>query len=92
MEKLNQNVVALSLGLTSVVLYILCLIVVAITPLGMMGPFVNNLQHSIDFNGMMTKNITFAGSIIGIIGWFVISALTGYIFAFVYNWTAGRLE
>lgn len=92
MEKLKPNVVALSLGITSAILYVLCLIAVAITPLSMMTPFVNYLQHSIDFTGMMTKSITFAGSIVGIIGWFVISALAGYIFAFAYNWTAERLQ
>lgn len=85
MEKLNSSVVALSLGITAAVLYVICLIVVAIIPLNMMTPFVNNLQHSIDFTGMMAKNITFAGSIIGIVGWFLIAAATGYIFAFAYN-------
>ncbi len=69
----------------SVILYVICLIVIAIIPVGMTGPFVNNLQHSIDFNGMMTRNITLVGSFVGIVGWFVISAVTGYIFAIVYN-------
>ena len=83
--KLNPNAVALSLGITSAMLYIVCLVFVAVIPIQMMTPFVNNLQHSIDFTGMMTRNITLFGSIIGIIGWFIIAAVTGYIFAFVYN-------
>ena len=90
MEKLNQNVVALSLGITSIVLYIICLILVAIFPVQMMAPLVNNLIHSVDFTGMMTKNITFSGSIVGIIAWFIIAAVTGYIFAFAYNWIEGK--
>ena len=85
MEKLKPNVVALSLGVTAVILYVLCLVLVAILPLGMIAPFMNNLVHSVDFRGMMTNNITFAGSIIGIIAWFLIAAVTGYIFASVYN-------
>ena len=32
MEKLNPNIVALSLGLTATVFYVACLIIVAITP------------------------------------------------------------
>ena len=92
MEKLNPNVVALSLGVTAAVLYVICLAIVAITPLNMMTPFVNNLQHSLDFTGMMAKNITLTGSIIGIVGWFVIAAATGYIFAFVYNWLLEKLK
>ena len=90
MQKLKPNVVALSLGITAVILYILCLVLVAILPIQMMVPFVNNLVHSVDFRGMMTNNITFAGSIIGIIAWFLIALVTGYIFALVYNWTADK--
>lgn len=85
MEKLNPNVVALSLGVTSAILYILCLILIAITPVPAVVSLVNSLQHSIDFSSIATKNITFLGSIIGIIAWFIIAAVNGYIFAFVYN-------
>ena len=92
MEKLKPNVVALSLGVTAVILYVLCLVLVAILPLGMIAPFMNNLVHSVDFRGMMTDNITFAGSIIGIIAWFLIAAVTGYIFALVYNWAAEKFK
>lgn len=91
MEKLNANIVALSLGITSTVLYILCLIAVAITPVQTMTSFVNNLQHSIDFSGIIVKDITFVGSIIGIVGWFIIAAVTGYIFAIAYNWIGEKL-
>ncbi|MBI2653702.1 hypothetical protein HYX02_02715 [Candidatus Woesearchaeota archaeon] len=92
MAKLNPNKVALSLGITAVVLYIICLILVTIFPLQMMAPFVNNLIHSVDFTGMMTKNITLNGSIVGIVAWFIIAAVTGYIFAFVYNQIEGKLK
>ena len=91
MEKLKPNVVALSLGLTSAILYAVCLVIVAIVPVGMMGTFVNNLQHSMDFTGMMTKSISFAGSVIGIIAWFLIAAVSGYLFAVVYNWASEKL-
>ena len=90
MARLNPNKVALSLGITAVVLSIVCLILLAIFPIQMMAPFVNNLIHSVDFTGMMTKNITFSGSIVGIIAWFIIAAVTGYIFAFAYNWIEGK--
>ena len=58
----------------------------------MMTPFVNNLQHSIDFTGMMTKNITFAVSIVGIVGWFLIAAAAGCVFVFIYNLLAEKLQ
>lgn len=92
MAKLNPNKIALSLGITSTALYIICLILVAVFPVQMMAPLVNNLIHSVDFNGMMTKNITLSGSIVGIAAWFIIAAVTGYIFAFVYNRIEGKLK
>lgn len=67
MEKLKPNVVALSLGITAVVLYAICLVLVAIFPTRMFVPFTNSLIHGFDFSGMMTKGITFSGSMIGII-------------------------
>ncbi|GEM_PF-1793774 len=85
MKKLKPNIVGLSLGITSAVLYILCLMLVWITPVSMMTPFVNNLFHSMDFTGMMAKSITISGSIIGIAAWFFISWAAGFIFALVYN-------
>lgn len=92
MQKLKPNVVALSLGITAVILYILCLVLVAILPVQAMVPLVNNLIHSVDFRGMMTDNITFAGSVIGIIAWFLIAAVSGYIFVFVYNWVVEKFK
>ncbi|MBI2656116.1 hypothetical protein HYX03_00065 [Candidatus Woesearchaeota archaeon] len=90
MEKVNPNVVALSLGITASILYVICLIAVAILPIQTMVPLVNNLIHSVDFTGMMTKNISFAGSIIGVLAWFLIAMATGYIYAFVYNWVGEK--
>lgn len=86
MEKLNPNVVALSLGATTTVLYIICLALAAITPIPLVVSFVNALQHSIDVSGIVTKSVSFGIAVIGIAGWFVIAAATGYIFTFIYNW------
>jgi len=91
MEKLRPNVIALSLGMTIVVLYVICLVLVAIFPVGMLVPFTNSLIHSVDFSGMMFKSITMTGAIIGIISWFLIAAITGYVFAFVYNWVLQKV-
>ena len=91
MEKLNPNVVALSLGLTTTILYIVCLVLVAITPVPIVINVVNALQHSIDISSLATKNITLVNLVIGIIGWFVIATVTGYIFAFLYNQLGEKL-
>lgn len=90
MEKINANVAALSLGFTTTVLYIICLVIVAITPIPVVASFVNSLQHSIDVSGIVTKGISVTGIIIGIVGWFIIAAATGYIFTFIYNWIGSK--
>lgn len=91
MEKLNANVVALSLGFTTAVLYILCLGIVAVTPIPFLASFVNALQHSIDVSGLISRNFSFIGAMIGIVGWFVIAAATGYIFSLLYNFFIQKL-
>ncbi|MBI2558698.1 hypothetical protein HYW20_05220 [Candidatus Woesearchaeota archaeon] len=92
MEKLNGNIVALSLGITAIVLYVICLAIVAFIPIPLVVSFVNALQHSIDVSGIVVKNISLAGAVTGVIGWFVIAAATGYIFAFVYNKVAEKFN
>lgn len=92
MEKLNPNAVALTTGITASIISILCLIFVAIFPLPTVVYVANNLVHSVDFSSIATKNITLTGSLMGVILWFIIAAVTGYIFAFMYNWIGERLS
>lgn len=91
MEKLNPNVVALSLGATTTVLYIVCLALVYITPIPVVVSFVNALQHSLDVSSIVTKSFSFGSAVIGIVGWFIIAAATGYIFSFLYNWIGEKI-
>lgn len=92
MEKLNTNVVALSLGITTSIVYIVCLFFIAIFPLQAIITISNSLVHGIDISSIATKRITFVGSVIGLIASFLTAAVTGYIFAFVYNWIVEKLS
>ena len=92
MEKLNSHVAALSLGFTTTVLYAVCLAIIAITPVPVIVSFVNSLQYGIDVSGIVTRNYSISGILIGIIGWFIIAAVTGYIFSFIYNWIGNKLS
>ncbi|MBI3027356.1 hypothetical protein HYY70_04530 [Candidatus Woesearchaeota archaeon] len=85
MEKLNSHAVALSLGLTTTVLYLICLVLTAITPLPVLVVVVNSFQHSLDLSSVMSKSTTLASIAIGIVGWFITAAFIGYIFTFLYN-------
>ena len=92
MEKLNPNVVALTTGITTSIISVLCLIFVLIFPLSTVVYVANNLVHSIDFSSIATNSITLTGSVMGVILWFIIATAAGYIFAFMYNWVGEKLE
>lgn len=85
MEKLNANAVALSLGLTIVAIYLVCLIFVAILPLQTIVAVTNSLMHGIDVTSIASKRITLISSLIGVVGSFIGAAIIGYVFAYFYN-------
>ncbi len=91
MEKLNQNAIALSFGLVIALVYLVCMIFIAIVPLETTITVGNLFVHGIDISSIATKNITFFKSLIGLILIFLSSAITGYIFALVYNWLGEKL-
>lgn len=86
MEKLNPNVVGLSVGIVAAIVYLACLVFVAIFPLQATITVGNYLMHGIDISSIATKDITFADSTIGLVIIFLGAAAIGYMFAFVYNW------
>lgn len=83
---MDKKVVALSLGVTASIVYIICLALVAILPLQTIVTYTNYMVHGLDVSSIAAKNITFFGAIIGFIEVFLTSAIIGYIFATVYNW------
>ena len=91
MEKLNQSAIALAVGITTALVYLVCLIFVAIFPLETVIAIGNYFVHGIDISSIAAKNITIAKSIIGLIVVSVSSAITGYIFALLYNWIGEKL-
>ncbi len=91
MEKLNQNAVALAVGTTTALVYLVCLIFVAIFPLETVITVANYFVHGIDISSIASKGITLAKSIIGLVVVSLSSAATGYIFALIYNWIGEKL-
>ena len=86
MEKLNKNVVAVSVGITTALVYLVCLAFVAIFPLQTIVTVSNYFVHGIDISSIATKNMTLAKSVIGLIVVALSSAVVGYVFALIYNW------
>jgi len=91
MEKLNQNAAALSFGIITAIVYVACIIFVAIVPLETVIAVGNLFVHGIDISSIATKNITVARSVIGFIAVFLSSAVIGYVFAYLYNWIGEKV-
>ncbi|MBS3065885.1 hypothetical protein J4229_02455 [Candidatus Pacearchaeota archaeon] len=84
-EKLSPKVVALSLAVVSGILYIVCAILLALTPAGTLALF-NNLFHGIDLTSITKTSVTFGSTLIGLIEIVVYALITGWLFAKVYNY------
>lgn len=84
MDKLNEKKVAFSLAGTSGVIYVICAILVAISPVGTVKVF-GYLFHGIDVSKIMRESVTFMGTVIGLIEIIILGAVVGYIFAMIYN-------
>ena len=90
MERINQNAIALAVGVTTALVYLVCLIFVAVFPLETVITVANYFVHGIDISSIATKSITLAKSIIGLVIVSLSAAITGYIFALLYNWIVER--
>ena len=80
--KLDENAFAIASGSTAGVLWIICSLIVIMLP-GPMSQMGSHMTHG-DMSAM-TWSLSLPGVILGLIGWVVFAALTGWLFAFFYN-------
>ena len=73
------------MGISAVVLYQICLLLVALLPIQTIGAIDNLLFHSIDASRIVAKNGTLFGAVLGTFLWGVIASAVGYLFAVIYN-------
>ena len=85
MEKINPNAAALAGGITADVISIVCLIFVAIAPIGTVTSVANSLFHGLDVSSIAVKSISLGSSVLGLVILFLLGAVSGYVFAFAYN-------
>ena len=80
--KLDEMAFGLASGATVGVLWIICSVIVWFLP----GPMMSVSGHMVhgDF-GMMNWSLSLVGVIIGLITWVFVAALTGWLFAAIYN-------
>jgi len=82
-EKLNARKVAYSLAGVSGIIYIICAILVAISPSGTVMVF-SYMFHGIDISQISTTP-TLSGTIIGLVEIVILALIVGWLFAKIYN-------
>ena len=83
-EKLNPKVVSLSLAGVSGILSIMCAVLIAIAPQATLN-FFGSIFHGMNIT-KIAQPITILGVLTGLIAVIIISLITGWLFAVIYNY------
>ena len=85
MEKLNQKKFAIASGLTSVVIYLGCFLIMTILGKDSLVKLSNLLFHGMDFSNIIRMNIPIGETLLGAVTSFIFWGIIGYVLALVYN-------
>ncbi len=85
MEKLNQKKLGIAAGLTSVVVYLGCFLIMAVLGKDSLVKLSNLLFHGMDFSHIIRMDIPIIETLIGAIVSFLFWGIIGYLLALIYN-------
>ncbi|MBT8221250.1 MAG: hypothetical protein KJP00_15590 [Bacteroidia bacterium] len=85
MNKLNANKFSLAIGISSIAIYVSCVILMSIVGEAGVIRVSNLLFHGMEFSNIIRTDIPFTDNLIGIVASFVVWGGIGYIIASVYN-------
>ena len=85
MKKLNQNNFAFSSGLTSVVVYLGCFLIMTVLGKDSLVKLSNLLFHGMDFSNIIRMNIPIGETLLGAVTSVIFWGIIGYVLALVYN-------
>ena len=85
MEQINAKRFGIASGLTSVIIYIACFLVMLILGKDGLVKLSNLLFHGMDFSNIIRMDIPFSESLIGLILSFLFWGGTGFLLAITYN-------
>lgn len=85
MGKLNNRKFAIASGLTSLVIYLGCFLIMTILGKEFIVKLSNLLFHGMDFTNIIRTEIPIIETLIGAIASFVFWGLIGYQLALIYN-------
>lgn len=86
MHPINIKQFGFAVGITIVIIYIGCIIVISFISTETAVAFFNNLMHSVDVSAIIRKTpMPISEALIGAVEWFIIGWLVGASIAAVYN-------
>lgn len=85
MEKLNQKKFAIASGVTSVVIYLGCFLIMSVIGKDSLVKLSNLLFHGMDFSNIIRMNIPIGETLLGAFVSFIFWGLIGYLLSFIYN-------
>ncbi len=85
MEKLNQKKFAIASGLTSVVIYLGCFLIMTVLGKDSLVKLSNLLFHGMDFSNIIRVNIPIGETLLGAVTSFIFWGIIGYLLALIYN-------
>ena len=86
MQPLNVQRFSLAFGVASALLYLGCVVFMAILGKQTTIIFFNSLLHGLDVRLIIRMDVPFQDTIIGIIETFILGWLFGVVISVVYNW------
>jgi len=92
MKQINVKKMGLSCGLTGLLLYLGCIILMI--TVGQQGTitFFNNLLHGLDTTAIIKMNVSLTGAFLGLVQTFILFWLIGASIAAFYNALNGSLD
>lgn len=85
MKQLNAKQFGIASGLTSVVIYLGCFLIMTILGKGSLIKLSNMLFHGMDFTNIIRMDVPFIETLLGAILSFLFWGLSGFFLAFTYN-------
>ena len=85
MKRIHIRSLGFAAGITASLLYLGCALVMNFTDTETTRTFFNSIFHGIDIGNMLSMNISFKETVLGLVQTFIIAWLNGATIAAIYN-------
>ncbi len=86
MDKINSSRLGYAIGITGVVFYLGCVILMTVAGQDGTSWFFNSILHGLDVSTISQMHVPIGLSITGIILTFILGWIAGYLVGNIYNW------